>query len=63
MLFPQHSHLLCVQFDYVILVEVQVEWRDHLPLVDVVERDSALDQILDVAEERLKVQDVHLLCD
>lgn len=61
MLLPQHSHLLCVQLNDVVLVEVQVEWRDHLPLVDVVQRDPAFDQILYVAEERLKVQDVHLL--
>ena len=61
MLPPQQPDVLGQDLYHVSLVVVQIERRDHLPLVDMLQRNASLRQVLDVTEEWLEVQYVHLL--
>ena len=62
MLPLQQPDVLGQDLYHVGLVVVEVERRDHLPLVDMLQRNTSLRQVLDVTEEWLEVQYVHLLC-
>lgn len=61
MLPPQGSDLPGEDLSHLILVPEEVEGRDHLTLVDVLQRDATFVEVLDIAKEWLEVDDVDLL--